>query len=254
MYKDPKETLTAQGTAITNLTTRVLRTPEDIERQIRDLRMLTNSADRITRLGKFLETGLDGFTVADFVDWISEDLLMAMLSDVYEQKCQQIKREGVVLPAVKTCHGESVTVAKPGFFFLKDGSCYISAAEISKSHVRVGTVEFEAKRLDDGWTFQGVALRDRVQQSTDQCSAEAPRHQGPIDRLPAPGEVWAHYKGGEYTIECVAHDEGDVNWLMVVYRGMDGRTWVRPLAEFIGLTEEGGIKRFRLVAEAKHNG
>ncbi len=65
--------------------------------------------------------------------------------------------------------------------------------------------------------------------------------------VPKEGEVWQHYKGGQYIIVCIALREEDKESL-VVYKSINGNlTWVRPLVEFIGAvkSEEGCILDFR---------
>jgi hypothetical protein len=51
---------------------------------------------------------------------------------------------------------------------------------------------------------------------------------------------YRHYKGGIYELVCEAILEAD-HAPVVVYRGQDGTTWVRPRESFFGMVEpEGG--------------
>lgn len=56
---------------------------------------------------------------------------------------------------------------------------------------------------------------------------------------------YRHYKGGVYDVVCEAVLEAD-HTDVVVYRGQDGKTWVRPRDAFFGLVDVGGerIPRF----------
>ncbi len=47
---------------------------------------------------------------------------------------------------------------------------------------------------------------------------------------PVPGSMWVHRKGGVYRVVCAAIIEATLT-AAVVYEG-NGKTWVRPLAEF----------------------
>jgi hypothetical protein len=60
-----------------------------------------------------------------------------------------------------------------------------------------------------------------------------------------------HYKGGVYEVVCEAALEAD-HTAMVVYRGEDGKTWVRPRDAFYGSVEVDGARlpRFTPVAAA----
>jgi hypothetical protein len=60
-----------------------------------------------------------------------------------------------------------------------------------------------------------------------------------------------HYKGGVYEVVCEATLEAD-HTAVVVYRGEDGKTWVRPRDAFYGSVEVDGARlpRFTPVAAA----
>lgn len=49
---------------------------------------------------------------------------------------------------------------------------------------------------------------------------------------------YRHYKGGLYELVCEAVLEAD-HTPVIVYRGQDGQTWVRPRAAFFALIEPG---------------
>jgi hypothetical protein len=50
-----------------------------------------------------------------------------------------------------------------------------------------------------------------------------------------------HYKGGLYELVCEAVLEAD-HTPVIVYRGEDGRTWVRPRDLFFGTVEVDGAQ------------
>lgn len=51
---------------------------------------------------------------------------------------------------------------------------------------------------------------------------------------------YRHYKGGIYELVCEAMLEAD-HTPVIVYRGQDGATWVRPREAFFAMVEpEGG--------------
>ena len=52
---------------------------------------------------------------------------------------------------------------------------------------------------------------------------------------------YRHYKGGVYEVVCEATLEADGTPVMV-YRGVDGATWVRPRAAFFEEVEVGGVR------------
>jgi len=58
-----------------------------------------------------------------------------------------------------------------------------------------------------------------------------------------------HYKGGLYELVCEAVLEAD-HTPVVVYRGDDGRTWVRPRDAFFETVEVNGerVPRFTLMS------
>jgi len=62
---------------------------------------------------------------------------------------------------------------------------------------------------------------------------------------------YRHYKGGVYELVCEAVLEADHTPVMV-YRGEDGRIWVRPKAVFFETVELGGAQmpRFALMSAA----
>lgn len=61
--------------------------------------------------------------------------------------------------------------------------------------------------------------------------------------IPQAGEIWVHFKGGEYEIIAIAeHSEGDGEHVVYQSREM-GKVWVRPLSMFIG-NHESGVPRF----------
>lgn len=48
-----------------------------------------------------------------------------------------------------------------------------------------------------------------------------------------PGDVLRHYKGGEYAVLVVTHDESDPNRLLVSYICLEtGQPWTRELSQF----------------------
>ena len=56
-----------------------------------------------------------------------------------------------------------------------------------------------------------------------------------------------HYKGGVYEVVCEAILEAD-HTPVVVYRGDDGATWVRPRAGFFETVEVNGVRVPRFAA------
>jgi len=56
---------------------------------------------------------------------------------------------------------------------------------------------------------------------------------------------YRHYKGGLYDLVCEAVLEAD-HTPVIVYRGQDGQTWVRPTAAFFETVEFDGrsVPRF----------
>jgi hypothetical protein len=59
---------------------------------------------------------------------------------------------------------------------------------------------------------------------------------------------YRHYKGGIYDLVCEAELEAD-HTSVIVYRGQDGRTWVRPKPAFFETIEHDGVRvaRFALI-------
>jgi hypothetical protein len=60
---------------------------------------------------------------------------------------------------------------------------------------------------------------------------------------------YRHYKGGVYELVCEAVLEAD-HTPVIVYRGEDGRTWVRPKDAFFETVEVDGtlVPRFALMS------
>lgn len=54
-------------------------------------------------------------------------------------------------------------------------------------------------------------------------------------KLPNAGEEWVHYKGGTYTVVCIAR--GCDYGYYIVYKDKAGHIWSRDLYEFIGLVK-----------------
>jgi hypothetical protein len=56
---------------------------------------------------------------------------------------------------------------------------------------------------------------------------------------------YRHYKGGVYEVVCEATLEAD-HAPVIVYRGVDGKTWVRPREAFFELVDIDGqrVPRF----------
>jgi hypothetical protein len=52
---------------------------------------------------------------------------------------------------------------------------------------------------------------------------------------------YRHYKGGVYDLVCEAELEAD-HTPVIVYRGQDGRIWVRPKAAFFETVELDGAQ------------
>jgi hypothetical protein len=52
---------------------------------------------------------------------------------------------------------------------------------------------------------------------------------------------YRHYKGGIYDLVCEAELEAD-HTPVIVYRGQDGRTWVRPKDAFFSTVELDGAQ------------
>ena len=52
---------------------------------------------------------------------------------------------------------------------------------------------------------------------------------------PSPGEIWRHFRGGDYEIVTISHEPEKGMRPFVVYKGvLTGTTWHRPLDEFMG--------------------
>lgn len=62
---------------------------------------------------------------------------------------------------------------------------------------------------------------------------------------------YRHYKGGIYELVCEAMLEAD-HTPVIVYRGLDGTTWVRPKALFFDTVELDGrrVPRFAALESA----
>jgi hypothetical protein len=52
---------------------------------------------------------------------------------------------------------------------------------------------------------------------------------------------YRHYKGGVYELVCEAVLEAD-HTAVVVYRGQDGKTWVRPRDAFFASVDVDGVR------------
>jgi hypothetical protein len=68
---------------------------------------------------------------------------------------------------------------------------------------------------------------------------------------PQPGEVYRHYKGGEYTVVARAVMEETLRPLVVYRSHQKGTTWARTLdnwGETVEVSGVGGVPRFRLVS------
>lgn len=70
---------------------------------------------------------------------------------------------------------------------------------------------------------------------------------------PKTGEIYKHFKGGEYEIICIALDCENPTEKFVIYKMLynkgeflKGTIWIRPLEDFVGFKEvdENKIKRF----------
>jgi hypothetical protein len=57
---------------------------------------------------------------------------------------------------------------------------------------------------------------------------------------------YRHYKGGVYEVVCEAILEAD-HTTVVVYRGQDGNTWVRPADAFFGSVDVDGVRMPRFM-------
>jgi hypothetical protein len=60
---------------------------------------------------------------------------------------------------------------------------------------------------------------------------------------------YRHYKGGVYALVCEAVLEAD-HTPVIVYRGEDGATWVRPKDVFFETVEVDGVRVPRFAAES----
>jgi len=68
---------------------------------------------------------------------------------------------------------------------------------------------------------------------------------------PGPHQLWRHHKGSAYVVVCVALREYD-RVPVVVYRGGEEETWVRPLGEFLAKFEfEGEVSPLEPMDHAK---
>jgi hypothetical protein len=57
---------------------------------------------------------------------------------------------------------------------------------------------------------------------------------------------YRHYKGGVYEVVCEAILEAD-HTAVVVYRGQDGKTWVRPADAFFAPVDVDGVSMPRFL-------
>ena len=65
-----------------------------------------------------------------------------------------------------------------------------------------------------------------------------------------PGSKYRHYKGGIYTIVCLARLEENPNKRVVIYTDKDGVNWSRPETNFFSqVTDNDGkrVDRFKLL-------
>lgn len=63
-------------------------------------------------------------------------------------------------------------------------------------------------------------------------------------------KTWQHYKGGRYTLLCVALNEKTLN-PEVIYASEAGLIWARPLESFLGSVldkNDAAVPRFRPVS------
>lgn len=53
-----------------------------------------------------------------------------------------------------------------------------------------------------------------------------------MNQYPQPGEIWQHYKGGQYEIVCMCNHT-DTNEVLVIYRSLSFGGWhARPFSEW----------------------
>lgn len=66
-----------------------------------------------------------------------------------------------------------------------------------------------------------------------------------------PGDVYRHFKGGVYTIVCVAQHTENGDALVVYTSQQNGKTYARPASMFEGLVHKDGcfISRFEKVGD-----
>ncbi|AEO93658.1 gp399 [Bacillus phage G] len=76
----------------------------------------------------------------------------------------------------------------------------------------------------------------------------------------SPGDLLKHYKGGQYVVLAVCHNEANQNEMLVSYLSLsDGKPWVRELSQFNEMiipedTEKYGpdpVIRFEVVGKTK---
>ena len=73
-------------------------------------------------------------------------------------------------------------------------------------------------------------------------------------RVPQPGEVFEHYKGGLYQVITVGRLSEKRDEIMVVYRSLErGHVWIRPFAMWGQYIDgwDGRKQRFRLLSNAE---
>ncbi len=61
---------------------------------------------------------------------------------------------------------------------------------------------------------------------------------------------YRHFKGGIYEVIChgvLESDPENPDCDMIVYRGQDGKIWIRPAYEFHGY--KNGVRRFELIED-----
>lgn len=238
-----------------------MKSEKDIQQELDHLHIVKRTIGQAAELKKALEAGTE---LSYYAERLPKDLLKAALSALYRQQRDELARADVDIPDLNYVHFSAGTeIAGRGWMLSRCGIMYLDA-----SAVKNASVEFDDKQARwDGnkWLFNGKSklaglrveaaglsvnpenLATPAEDNTcAKPSVDIDRNQA--DRMPRTGEVWRHYKGGEYTVVCVARDEADANWLKAVYHGEDGRVWTRDLSEFIGFTED-GKRRFCYVRE-----
>jgi hypothetical protein len=65
--------------------------------------------------------------------------------------------------------------------------------------------------------------------------------------IPQPGWRYQHWKGGVYTVICIANAAGDRDKIPVIVYQSDTEFFYRPLGEFLGVVEGTNLQRFERV-------